>query len=107
LQFLDKTDQLGEKVGIHCSSKIRRAGQVLTTWLVHRRGFSSQEAISTVKRMGQNPYEAAIASFSKGRSPWAVIAELNTLLDDCHVIQNRLRSNKPAPFACEGYRHGF
>ncbi|MBD2213759.1 dual specificity protein phosphatase family protein [Calothrix sp. FACHB-156] len=83
LPFLLLANQLSEKVVVHCSGGIGRTGHILAAWLVRERGFSNQAAISAVIKTGRNPYEAAIMAFLKGRNPWKVIAELNTLLDSC------------------------
>jgi protein-tyrosine phosphatase len=85
LPFLLVANQRNEKVVVHCSGGIGRTGHILAAWLVRGRGFSNQAAISAVRKMGRNPYEAAIAAFFKGRNPWKVIAELNALLNDCRL----------------------
>jgi protein-tyrosine phosphatase len=81
LPFLTLAKQQNEKVVVHCSGGIGRTGNVLAAWLVAGRGFSRRSAIAAVKQTGRNPYEAAIAAPLKGRNPWKVAAELNTLLD--------------------------
>jgi protein-tyrosine phosphatase len=83
LQFLAEADRRGEKVVVHCSGGVGRTGQVLAAWLVYQRGYSAQDAIAAVKRMGRNPYEAVIASIFKGQNPWTVAASLNELLNSC------------------------
>jgi protein-tyrosine phosphatase len=83
LPFLETANQQHEKVVVHCAGGIGRTGHILAAWLVHKRGFSNQAAIATVKRTGKNPHEAAIAALFKGRNPWKTLAELNTLLDAC------------------------
>lgn len=89
LPFLAITDRQNEKVVVHCSGGIGRTGHILVAWLVAGRGFSSTSAISTVKQTGRNPYEAVIAAPFKGRNPWKVAAELNTLLDECNSFRNK------------------
>lgn len=58
LPFLKESDIKREKVVVHCSGGSGRTGHVLTAWLAHRRGFSINEALLTVKGMGRNPCEA-------------------------------------------------
>ncbi|MBW4561302.1 MAG: dual specificity protein phosphatase family protein [Mojavia pulchra JT2-VF2] len=83
LPFLVVANQRNEKVVVQCSGGVGRTGHILAAWLVSGRRLSNQAAISAVRRTGKNPYEAAIFAGLKGRNPWKVIAELNTLLDDC------------------------
>jgi protein-tyrosine phosphatase len=83
LPFLSDANQNNEKVVVHCAGGIGRTGHVLAAWLVRIRGMSNKDAINAVKRMGRNPYEAAIAAPLKGKNPAKVIKELNTLLDIC------------------------
>jgi protein-tyrosine phosphatase len=80
LPFLAIADQCQVKVLVHCSGGMGRTGQVLAAWLVAGRGLTLERAIATVKRMGRNPDEAAIAAIFKGRSPWVVRAELRRRL---------------------------
>ena len=81
LPFLASANQQNENVVVHCSGGIGRTGHVLAAWLVAGRGFSRKSAIATVKKTGRNPYEAVIAAPFKGRNPWKVAAEFNTLLE--------------------------
>jgi protein-tyrosine phosphatase len=90
LPFLAIANQQNEKVVVHCSGGIGRTGHILAAWLVAGRGFSSKSAIAAVKQTGRNPYEAVIAAPLKGRNPWKVAAELNTLLDECNRFRNKL-----------------
>ncbi len=80
LPFLAIADQQQEKVVVHCAGGIGRTGHILATWLVAGRGFTSESAISFIRQTGRNPYEAVIAAPFKGRNPWQVAAELQTLL---------------------------
>jgi protein-tyrosine phosphatase len=92
LPFLEIANQEQEKVVVHCSGGIGRTGHVLAAWLVAGRRLSSQSAIAAIKQTGRNPYEAVIAAPFKGRNPWQVAAELNTLLDECDRF-SLIRSN--------------
>lgn len=85
LPFLAQADRQAEKVVVHCSGGIGRTGHVLAAWLVSGRGLSNKAAIAAVKRMGRNPYEAAIAALFRGRNPLRAIEELNRLLDECRL----------------------
>jgi protein-tyrosine phosphatase len=87
LPFLAIANQQNEKVVVHCSGGIGRTGHILAAWLVSGRGLSGKSAISAVKQTGRNPYEAVIAAPFKGRNPWKVAAELNTLLNDVSQSQ--------------------
>jgi hypothetical protein len=89
LPFLAIANQQHEKVVVHCSGGIGRTGHILAAWLVAGRGLSSKSAIAAVKQTGRNPYEAVIAAPFKGRNPWKVAAELNTLLDECSRFGNK------------------
>lgn len=81
LPFLVEADQQGEKVVVHCGGGVGRTGHVLAAWLVHSRGFSNQAAITAVKQAGRNPYEAAIAAIFRGKNPFKLIADLESLLN--------------------------
>lgn len=83
LPFLATADQCNQKVVVHCSGGVGRTGHILAAWLIAGRGFTDKAAIAAVKQTGKNPYEAIIAAPFKGRNPWRVAAELNTLLDTC------------------------
>ncbi len=87
LPFLASANNKDERVVVHCSGGIGRTGQVLAAWLVSARGLSNQQAILAVKKTGRNPYEAVFAALFKGRSPWQLARELNSLLDDCRLAR--------------------
>ncbi|WP_243146754.1 hypothetical protein [Scytonema sp. UIC 10036] len=69
-----------------CSGGVGHTGHVLAAWLVAGRGFSNSSAIAASKKTGKNLDEAVIAAPFKGRNPWKVAAELNTLLDECNQL---------------------
>jgi protein-tyrosine phosphatase len=83
LLFLATADHHQEKTVVHCSGGVGRTGHVLAAWLVSGRGLSNQAAISAVRQMRRNPYEAVIVAPLMGRLPWVVVAELHALLDRC------------------------
>ncbi len=91
LPFLAIADHQNKKVVVHCSGGIGRTGHVLAAWLVAERGFSNKTAITTVKQTGRNPYEAVSFALLKGRNPRKVIAQLNTLLNDCRDARKTKR----------------
>jgi protein-tyrosine phosphatase len=92
LPFLVSANNKGERVVVHCSGGIGRTGQVLAAWLVSGRGFSNKQAIAAVKQTGRNPYEAVLAAFFKGRTPWKVDREFNSLLDNCRGVSFDFRT---------------
>lgn len=58
LLFLKESDFKSEPVVVHCAGGRGRTGFIHAAWLVYGRGFSIEEALETVKKMGRNPYEA-------------------------------------------------
>jgi protein-tyrosine phosphatase len=87
LPFLATADQQQEKVVVHCSGGSGRTGHILAAWLIAKYGMSNQQAIATVQRTGRQPQEAIRAAIFKGRNPWQVMAELNTLLNGFrHIV---------------------
>ncbi|WP_341529758.1 dual specificity protein phosphatase family protein [Nostoc sp. UHCC 0302] len=86
IPFLITADNQGKKVVVHCSGGIGRTGHVLAAWLVSIRGLSNKDAITAVKRIGKNPYEAAIAAVFIGKNPFKVTRELETLLNNCRLL---------------------
>ena len=85
LPFLAQADKQAEKVVVHCSGGIGRTGHVLAAWLVSGRGLSNKAAIAAVRRIGRNPYEAAIMALLRGKNPWKVVEDLNKLLSECRL----------------------
>ena len=65
LLFLKESDFKGEPVVVHCAGGRGRTGFVHAAWLVYGRGFSIEEALEAVKRMGRNPYEAIESGTAK------------------------------------------
>jgi len=76
LPFLKESDIKGEPVVVHCSGGSGRTGHVLAAWLVFGRGFSVEDALLAVKKMGRNPCEAV----NYGN---ATTHELFALLQEC------------------------
>jgi protein-tyrosine phosphatase len=64
LPFLAQSDESGQRVVVHCAAGRGRAGHVLAAWLVHRRGYSAEDAVKAVMAVpGTNRYPAeAVAS---------------------------------------------
>jgi protein-tyrosine phosphatase len=60
LPFLRESDRRGEQVVVHCSGGSGRTGHILSAWLVHARGYTTDEALSVVKLPRRNPLEAVI-----------------------------------------------
>ncbi|BAY22057.1 dual specificity protein phosphatase [Calothrix sp. NIES-2100] len=83
LPFLITADKQGEKVVVHCAGGNGRTGHVLAAWLASVRGLSNKTAIAAIKKTGRNPYEAAIASVFRGKNPYKVVQELDSLLNNC------------------------
>jgi protein-tyrosine phosphatase len=59
LPFLDESKSASERVVVHCSAGSGRTGHVLALWLAHDRGWSVEDAVTEVRRMGRRPLEAA------------------------------------------------
>lgn len=58
LPFLLDADRAQERVVVHCAGGLGRTGHVLAAWLVCGRGFSVEEALAEVRKMGREPREA-------------------------------------------------
>lgn len=58
LMFLKEADKRDEPVVVHCAGGRGRTGFVHAAWLVHGRGYTIEDAIKTVIKMGRNPFEA-------------------------------------------------
>lgn len=88
IPFLISADEQGKKTVVHCAGGIGRTGIVLAAWLVSRRGFSNQDAISAVKQNKRNPHEAVINTLFRGQNPNQVRQKLDCLLNDCRDAFN-------------------
>ena len=86
LPFLAVSEQQGDRVVVHCGGGIGRTGQVMTAWLVWRRGLSTQAAIEAVKKTGRNPYEFALAGILKGRNPFTEMERFDRVL--ANLLEN-------------------
>lgn len=58
LLFLNDADKKNESVVVHCAGGRGRTGFIHTAWLVKGRGYTIEDAIKTVIKMGRNPLEA-------------------------------------------------
>lgn len=58
LEFLCDAESNDEPVVLHCYAGLGRTGHILAAWLVHKRGFTIEEAIQTLNKMGRDPCEA-------------------------------------------------
>jgi len=59
--FLREADRDNEPTVVHCAGGRGRTGLIPAAYLVYGRGFSIEEALEAVKRMGRNPYEAVVS----------------------------------------------
>jgi protein-tyrosine phosphatase len=59
LKFLRESDDVGDRVVVHCNGGVGRTGFILAAWLVYGRGFGIEEALSAVAKTGRIPTEAA------------------------------------------------
>ena len=88
IPFLISADKQRKKTVVHCAGGIGRTGIVLAAWLVSRRGFSNQDAISAVKQNKRNPHEAVINALFRCQNPNQARQKLDCLLNDCRNTFN-------------------
>ena len=60
VEFVDARRQEGRTTYVHCQNGVSRSGMVVTAYLMHRHGWSRDEALAFVrsKRPGVRPHQA-------------------------------------------------
>ncbi len=73
LPFLYTSDEIKEKVLVHCSGG---TGHVLAAWLVQGRDFGVKNALNTSRQMGRNPLEAIDLGYATTAELWSLLRGL-------------------------------